>query len=1022
VGTRLDTLQKIGAAREYNKTASGKKSAVATENHVFWADWFKMSKKKLVQYLKDMYGVGTAYARHATDFDAILEYAENEKKAQIIAKAAEEQKKKNEAAEEKQQEKKNTAAAAAATGEPTSDIELQIFALVKNPLAGSNIHAKRAEMAEWPVLERTKSYVLAELLKDSSPENARRVFATSGLDIRDAADHLIVARDILHLKEKNAKPHYILTDEIASYARPMIRRCDELFRKYLEVCEAVGGSRGVLKASKVYSFATETMDKLFLRKDAPITHSILRSMLRYHLTQLMYDAQPNTAIPEFSPLFLDNYSATQHAKILHLKKTPGADAYLMNVDKMRDYGAFESVVHFVEPELRLRFNVNWRDAAARSLHLNECHQAQLAFANYGCENADSLIGCGRENPMFKFVAEMLCCQLTYDEVRAAVWARLHHENKVDFENAMPAHTVVPDTEFLGYVRRKMMSCGGYRVNLSRIRPIESAKTNMSTGNIWSPPNFPYMYVSGHTRLLALSKMRYYLSLDTDFVFNSSERWCEAMRTDYCERDNRPWRFAHFDSKTHEYVPDVLCTRPVDQSGRTIIELLQLIEACANESHRECYARYPWTSAPEEPAHEVPYADYVRIRTAIVKQIEAAFGEKIKCGKADLDCTLQILNDAAAKNTDEFGAYDHGGKTPHVDIGGSSNTAPEVVEQEEGRMRMAYQCAGVTYFDPVYAVHTQIPGHFNTYALSIAYTVFVMGEEFFAPHFKFTAEQRLLRNLPILIEQQRTAESAEAGDKIFPRALRLAYKQMHGQLTSLIYEECVCPICLVPLHPTNDTRYGMFSACRRCFLRSEFNRRVSNVFDDTALFLERISAQCADLAERGTAFEARFGYEPAHVHVMMLKVCAERGRGVIQCDLARYYGHDRDECKYVYCRLVEVQPNEFYMRYNLDDAGDDVENSAFAGTSADHARNWWSVPATRKLPPQMVLLHSADPARVYISRVVAANRMACLHHALGEKRYAATQRAAHGLPSAAEMFESEYTAAAAAAAAAGKSNN
>jgi hypothetical protein len=910
--------------------------------------------------------------------------------------------------QQQQQDKKH--AAADASSVPLSTIEMRILSLAKNPLDGCDIRTKRAEMAEWPVLERTENYVLAELLKDSGFENARRIFTHSGVDIYRTARHLIVARDILHLKEKNAtKPHYILTDEIASYARPMIRRCDELFRKYVEVCEAVGGGSRVLKASKVYSFATDTMDKLFVRKNAPVTHSILRSMLRYHLTQLMYDAQPNALIPEFAPLFLDNYSATQHAKLLHLKKTPGADTYLMDVEDMRDYGAFESVVHFAEPEFRLRFNVNWRDVAARSLHLKESYAANLAFSGLGC--CHTLVGCGPDNPVFKLVAELLCLQLTVDEVRAGVWARLHHENAVDFENAMPAHTVQHEEEFIDYVRRKMILSGEHRVNLARVRPIESDRTNMSTGNIWTPPGAPYMYVSGHTRLLSLSKMRYYLSLETKFVFNSSERWCEEMRTNYCENNKRRWRFAYF-NETHHYVPDVVCVRPVDQSGRTIIELLQLIEACANESHRECYARYPWTSAPEDAAHWVPYADYVSVSSSIAAHIEASLGEEIKCGKADLDCTLEILSESATKNTAEFGAYDHGGKTPHVDIGGSSNTAPEVIEQEEARMRMAYQCAGVTYFDPVYVAHTQIPGHFNTYALSIAHTVFGMGEEFFAPHFKFTAEQRLLRNLPIMLKSQRSAASSEEGEQTFPRALRLAYKQMHGQLASLIFEEGVCPICLVNLHPTNDTRYGMFSTCRRCFLRSEFNRRVSNVFDDTALFLERISAQCADLAERGTAFEARFGYEPAHVHVMMLKVCAERDQGVIQCDLARYYGHDRDECKYVYCRLVEVQPNEFYVRYNRDDDGDDVENSAFAGTSADHARNWWSVPATRKLPPQMVLLHSADPERVYISRVVAANRMACLHHALGEKRYAATQRIAHGLPSAAEMFESEYTAAAA----------
>lgn len=720
-----------------------------------------------------------------------------------------------------------------------------------------------------------------------------------------------------------------------------------------------------------------------------------------------FNLQNPESIPAIAPLFLSFAEVKANLRRLLVEKDYlRGDHRVIDWEAMRKYGSFE-----IQPPESIE--ANWkRDAETYFAGSKNLRYDKPFYGVYGDDASKSEAFCDT-------VLALAVLQMTALEVRAAIWARLHHYGTVKFSQCMPGslraleYNLIMDT----MDAMKPGTDDKYRVNLSRLRPVEFEVCNMSVANVWSPPGAPWIYLSSSMRIQYLIKMRTMMSLDDrDCKVSWTTCWLRRMHA-VAKKEQRGAAHAYLDTKAKTYVPDITEIRSSDRAGRTCFEVYQLIEACANESHYVAYQRMPWTTAPEDPPRYVLYGKWRETQDWFANSLRKTLGDSANLSKADLRFVMDTLRNTEAANR-KFCDYEHDSATFAQDIGDTElrqihPRCPDgeqyVIEDvEDKRVQMLLTNDGVSWLDERHMQYAGVAGILELYTSCISYTAIWNTKRLLDPEFGAARAGTGLRpnQLPDVLNSQRDKrflnEDPAEIEALFPRQARLAYYQMLGHVEELI-EEGVCPICLVNLSKS-DPRKGAFHQCERCAFRAQFNRRYANLYEDEALPMERISAHCADVDERGFSNEKTSLYEPAHIHVATLKCAIERGLPGIRCDLAHYYGDDPhySSCQFVYHRAIDFIPLQMLYKYaNMGETHGDDFQAQFFGNGTDRARGWWSIPQTRMLPPQMVLLHAAHSPH-YVSERSDHNRIACLHHAMREKAYAAKRRE-NGMLTAAEMF-------------------
>jgi len=1010
---KLDDARKIRAAKEFSAVESEEEQNCIKKNEIFWSLWFGLKAKALRECIRS---ASIVYSSDAfkEDFDSILEFDDRKRAADALIAS---RKKKPVSA------KSVSAAAAAAASAKAEAMKPPANFTSAYPIYYADYKSYMQEMfahvKKEATLLRTRNRKYQEMLHspfawysykkmlEAKPGNELDALLATGFSPPLAPEIIGLAEFVKSRPAVEEEKNVFWTCELfEKMFASVFSWCSDVFRKHAEI-RASENDVSPLVVGEVVDDGMRAMKSMVpTRFYSDPLWKAMNSALRLVITMTRFNNDPS-AIPPFAPLFLSNRESGIAVRALYIEKKPGADFLVLNLDAMNSYGSFERL-----PD-GARFDANWgRTALKLFSDVSRPHSGVVTgvFPDYS-----RAFGCyyGHDPRMNVEVVEktarFLCSQYTVDEVRAALWAHLHHTGVIDFQSAMPFMTLFQDREFIVWVRDEVLCAeksstrpARFLVDISRIRPIQNHINIMMAANVWCPPQMPWVYLSSIQRVMALAKSRYYLSFDSRNISYSKTRWNE--KNNACGLYNRHRSVYPHITDSGEYQPDFLNDNQVDCAGRTVIDLIMLIEACANESHRERFEKEPWVivkerkNTPENP-FLVPYHYFLgatnRPTLRLHRDMDCIDGIPSK----DESTLIEVMKANMKNNSETYGVSEHGGNRLHSDVGVDVlKENPHLYEYEDARMNMAFLCEGVSYYDPLYCAHSPIKSQVKLYAACIVQTVFGFGSVF-CQKFNVPTSKALFSNIPRLINQHRESPTGECEDGlVFQKAARLAYFQMVGDVQSL-HAENVCPICLVDFAEDGcDEKLGTFLSCQRCFLRGQFNRRVGNVYHSTALHMERISAWCANYDRIGVSCEDWFTYEPAHIHAIMLKVCAQRG--LMRCDLAHQY---RDEseyspCSFVHCALVEMEPNEIHLRYV--DTGDD-ELANFKGTAQDKVRNWWSVQSTPAFPPQMVLLHSADPER-YIAKHIDHNRVACLHHAMRERRHAA-EREHRGMPTAAQRF-------------------
>ena len=638
------------------------------------------------------------------------------------------------------------------------------------------------------------------------------------------------------------------------------------------------------------------------------------------------------------------------------------------------------------------------------------------------------------------IVDMLRAQFSVDEIRMACWARLHHTGALDFSQCAPVSSRAVDQDFIIGIREWCEANPQVLVDVSRIRALQNRFNALPVANIWTPPSMPWVYLSSRERVCAMARVRLSNAFeDSNLVSQNTDEWLNRF-FEYHKESPDAKRTSKGNSS------DACFWRPADRAGRSVYEIQLLVEACANESHYERWhredGRYQWAASPEPLKHAIPYMAYRRLtrRFEDCNMLNFGFSENVT---EDDKETLKRCMLHAMKNNDVFCLpREFGNRELFADVGlpkpqcAKTRTVlddPEFGAIADWRGSAAYMCEGVSYYSTDTFGLSGFASHaLEFYASQLLYAIYELGtlaypafaavlreaeahiDSIAAPDAdevaadaarvaahklhnpKWVAPKPIYkhpRKMRALVYLLSYGELLPLRQKV-PRAIRLLYYQMIGDVQNLT-DEGVCPICLLDLRE-DDVQRGTFNECERCHLRGQFNRRHAILNDTKGIYLERIACMCAGMDEAGYIAEQFCGrpgqYEPAHVHATVLKVAAERG--ALSCDLATHNAGYRDEhgeypqCKFVMHTESENRPFENFLRFvdasKLDGGEEELKQYLF--TPGDVQRTWKIVDATYARGPQMVLLHAAD-SRPYVSREMRKNRIACLHHAMMEKRVA-----------------------------------